>query len=433
MGLRIRIMKSNWRNYLILSGCISLLSNGLGCAHPSSQALAEEPDALGSAFAEFSATLASVEDSIRASASFRDSQEEVGGYRHMLRSMAKSLEAEVIQDSDYPYFRILDFWLREGGDNPDQRYAFSPIRGGVAYRVWGKIGSAARVELQIYSGRPWAGDGRSAGYLRFEDIAIDDDGAFEIIVSAEKSPGNWLKNPDDSTTLFARHIYDDWSDADTGEIHIDRVGYEGSRRIGETPEELAQRIRDAAAMFKATAESWPAFVARRYVAAAEPNSVTVPRDTYALGGVRGRWMSGGYFSLEHGEAVLLRMPASEAKYQGIQLTDMWFASLEHGNQVSSLNTRQSLLSPDGAYYYVISQEDPGFANWLDAGALVRGTFLLRWDGVDGALAPEQFPSAETIFLEQVEEKIPGFVQVGEGERESIRSQRRRHLQRRSHR
>ena len=56
----------------------------------------------------------------------------------MLRSMAKSLEAEVIQDPDYPYFRILDFWLREGGDNPDQRYAFSPIRGGEAYRVWGQ-------------------------------------------------------------------------------------------------------------------------------------------------------------------------------------------------------------------------------------------------------------------------------------------------------
>ena len=125
--------------------------------------------------------------------------------------------------------------MREGGDNPDQRYAFSPIRGGEAYRVWGNLGSAARVELQIYSGRPWAGDGRSAGYLAFEDIECDDDGAFEIFVSAEESPGNWLKNPEDSTTLFARHIYDDWSDAETGDIHIDRVAYEGSRRPAATP------------------------------------------------------------------------------------------------------------------------------------------------------------------------------------------------------
>ena len=211
------------------------------------------------------------------------------------------------------------------------------------------------------------------------------------------------------------------------------MGYEGKRRPAETPEELAQRIRGAAAMFQATAENWPEFVARRYVAVAEPNTVTPPRDTYALGGVRGRWMSGGYFSLEEGEAVLVRMPASGAKYQGIQLTDMWFASLEHGNQVSSLNSLQSILSPDDAYYYVISQEDPGFANWLDAGALVRGTFLLRWDGLDGALPLDEFPVAELISLDAIESAIPGFVRVETGERETVRGQRRRHLQRRSHR
>jgi hypothetical protein len=53
----------------------------------------------------------------------------------MLRAFAKGMEAEILQDADYPYFRILDFWLKEGGDNPDQRYAFSPIRGGETSRV----------------------------------------------------------------------------------------------------------------------------------------------------------------------------------------------------------------------------------------------------------------------------------------------------------
>ena len=74
------------------------------------------------------------------------------------------------------------------------------------------------------------------------------------------------------------------------------------------------------------------------------------------------------------------MPATSAKYQAVQLTDMWFASLEQANQVSSLTTKQSLQAPDGSYYYVVSQHDPGYANWLDSGALARGTLLLRWDG-----------------------------------------------------
>ena len=425
MGHRLR--------YRAWTLCLPLLwSLHLGCSHPT-PAPPPERDALSGAFAKLVHTLDAVEKSIRESPSFGNGAEQVGGYRHMLRSLSKSLEAEVLQDADYPYFRILDFWLREGGDNPDQRYAFVPIRGGESYRVWGNLGSAARVGFQIYAGRPWDGSGRSAGYLAFEDLELDEDGSFEVFVSAEEQDGNWIQNPEDSTTLFARHIYDEWTEADTGEIHIDRIGYEGRRRPPETPDELAARIRAAAVMFGTTARTWPAFVDRRYVAARPPNTVVPPRDTYALGGVKGRWMSGGYFELGPGEALLVRMPATRAKYQAVQLTDMWFASLEYGNQISSLNATQSLPSPDGAYYYVISQDDPGFANWLDAGALTRGTFLLRWDGVQGELEAKEFPTARLISLEEVAAAIPGFVAVDEQERERVRSERRRHLQKRSHR
>lgn len=390
-------------------------------------------DALGDAFNELVETLRAVESDIRQSPSFGDEAEQVGGYRHILRSIAKGMEAEILQDADFPYFRILDWWLREGGDNPDQRYAFTPIRGGETYRVWGELGSATRVEFQIYAGRPWDGSGKSAAYLAFEDVEVADDGSFEVTVSAEPQEGNWLANPPEGTTLFARHIYTDWSDAPTGDIHIDRVGYEGRRKPAETPDELAERIRNAAFMFGTTARTWPAFVERRYAGAGATNTISPPYDTYALGGAKGRWMSGAYFELADGEALLLRMPRTEAKYQAVQLTDMWFASLEHGNQISSLTNTQSISASDDAYWYVISNEDPGYANWLDAGALRRGTLLLRWDGVQGSLAEAQFPSMERVPIDALEARIPGFETITETERERTRAARRRHLQRRSHR
>ena len=390
-------------------------------------------DELGLAFDEFVRTLRSVEEDIRATASFGDEQERIGGYRHILRAMAKGMEAEVLQDADYPYFRILDWWLREGGDNPDQRYAFTPIRGGETYRVWGKLGSATRIELQIYAGRPWDGTGSSAGYLAFEEIEIRDDGSFEVWVSAEPRQGNWIANPVEGTTLFARHIYGEWSNEEAGTIHIDRVGFEGARRPPETEAELARRIRAAATMFGTTARTWPAFVDRRYTNAGEANTVKPPYDTYALGGAKGRWMSGGYFELEEGEALLIRMPKTTADYQALQLTDMWFASLEHGNQVSSLTTTQSLQAPDGAYWYVLAGEDPGYANWLDAGAIRRGTLLMRWDGVEGELSEEQYPSAELVSFDELAKRIPGFTVVSPESREETRRARRQHLQLRSNR
>jgi len=96
--------------------------------------------------------------------------------------------------------------------------------------------------------------------------------------------------------------------------------------------------------------------------------------------------------------------------------------------VSSLTTRQSVKSDDGAYYTVVSREDPGHANWLDTGGLSRGVFLLRYDGVMGDIPATQNPSAELVDVAALEERIPGFERVTEAERAEVRAARRKHVQ-----
>ncbi|MBW2267314.1 MAG: hypothetical protein JRH16_01965 [Deltaproteobacteria bacterium] len=388
---------------------------------------------LDAGVAAFVEKIRAAEVQVRESPSFGSDAEQAGGYVHLARAIIRALEEGVLQDPDYPYFRILDFWLREGGDNPDQRYAFSPLRGGEAYRIWGDLGSARRIEFQLYAGEPWAGTGRSVGYLAFEDMAVDDDGTFVVNLSKQRNAGdaNWLENPAAATTVFVRHIYDDWNEEVPGHVHIDRVGYEGRRRPPDTRDALAARFFAAAEMLEKSATRWPDFVAQRYVGPGPANRMLPLVDTYALGGAKGRWMSGGHFDLPPGQALLIETWPTSAQYQGVQLTDMWFASLEHANQVSSLTTRQSRASANGAYHYVVSREDPGSANWLDTGGLARGVFLLRYDGVRGEIPEAQRPSAELVELASLAERIPGFTRVSESEREGVRSARRRHLQLRS--
>ena len=132
-------------------------------------------------------------------------------------------------------------------------------------------------------------------------------------------------------------------------------------------------------------------------------------------------------------ALVIRMPRTDAQYQAIQLADLWFASMEHGNQVSSLTSEQSTRAPDDAYHDVTSNNDPGYANWLAAGPLRRGLFLIRWDGVQGALEPKKFSSGELVPIADLPETIPGFTVVDEAERDTTRGARRRHLQFRTHR
>ena len=105
---------------LVLGACASPGGDD-ALAGPAGRSAAAAPgasdDALSAAFAELVDTLADVEQEIRRSPSFGTEAERVGGYRHLLRGLAKGLEAEIQQDPDYPWFRILDFWLREGGED----------------------------------------------------------------------------------------------------------------------------------------------------------------------------------------------------------------------------------------------------------------------------------------------------------------------------
>ena len=150
-----------------------------------------------------------------------------------------------------------------------------------------------------------------------------------------------------------------------------------------------------------------------------------------MGGPADRWMSEGRFELAEGQALLVRTWPTNAAYQGIQLTDLWYDSLE--NEASSLNGKLALLASDGSYYHVISATDPGYVNWLDTGGLQRGTIILRYFGVSADIPESLHPSVQLLDIGSLPDHIPGFRAVSETEREQARAARRRHLQVRTHR
>ncbi len=411
----------------------SLLFAGSALCAPGMEAPPSvDDDPLPAAFEVFARALQRAEDTVRDSPAYGSDRERAAGYLHISRMLMKAVEQEMLQDPDYPFFRVMDLHIREGGDNPDQRYLFAPVRGAKAYRIHGQLGSADRLEVQLYAGEPWAGNGRSAGYLGFEQIEVDEAGRFAIDLrppGAVDGPGQ-LENPADTTTVVVRQIYADWSVSAPGHVHIDRLGLEGQLRLPESSVEVAARLHEAARVLEQSVTVWPAFVEDRYRAVRPPNTLSDPLDTSRLGGVHGRWMASGHFDVPPGKALLVRSWPTSAHYQGLQLTDRWFASLEYANGTASLSSRQSLLAPDGSYYHVISAEDPGYANWLGTGGLEKGTLLMRFDGVQGDLPQAHWPSASLVAVDQLPELIPGFEHLEAGQREQQIRERRAHVQRR---
>lgn len=409
-----------------------LIALALGLSTP---AWSDEPrpasQQLEAAWDDFQSAITESTAYLRRNPLYRDDENRASAYAFLTSMMLARVEEDVVFDPDFPHFRVLDHRIREGGDNPDQRYLIANINGGTGYRIWGKLGKQRRLDFQVYAGDPYVegSGGRTASSLGFEQLSLEPDGTFEVWVTPDKRPGNWIENPADGSQLLVRQIFSDWDHEVPGDVHVDRIGHEGDLKPVVDDAAMAARLHKAAADLRTHIRVWPELVANRYMKRA-PNTVSVPFDPGSQGGLPGRFMASGQFDLAPDEALIIRTWPASGNYQGIQLTDLWFSSLEYGNRQTSLTGDQAQRSADGSFYFVLAGTDPGVPNWLDTMGRRRGVFLLRYDGIkEKAFDPAHYPVATKVKLTDLRSLLPKDThKVGPQERARVLAARRRHVQ-----
>ncbi len=390
----------------------------------------KDAEELAAAWDEFTGTLGNLTAFLRDHPFYKDAENRPAAYSYLAGLTIARLEEDVIFDPAQPYFRVLDHRIREGGDNPDQRYLMTAIEGGETYRVWGRVGKERRLDFQVYAGDPFVPNGgRAASFLSSDKLERAPDGTFEVWISPTRHAGNWLENPTDGNQLLVRQIFSDWSKEVPGDVHIDRVGHEGDLKPALSEKAMAARLRKAAADLNTHIRVWPAMVANRYMSL-PANTLNPPNDPGAMGGVPGRFMVSGNFDLAPDEAMIVRTWPMSGNYQGIQLADPWFSSLEYGNRQSSLTGDQSYKSGDGSYYYVIARRDPGVPNWVDTVDRQRGVVLLRFDGMkETTFDPAKYPTAQKVKIADLRKYLPRDTPtVTPEQRNKAIAERRRHVQ-----
>ena len=395
--------------------------------------MAEPPshsvDELVAAFERFRGALDDAVESVRASPTFPAEGEAARGYLHLLRSLMKSVERELVHSPDRPRFRVLDDRVRSGGDNPDQRYWFAHIEPGGRYRVRGRLGSARRIEVQLYSREPYGAEDVSVGYLTHEQMALDADGRFAVEIGPQPfADGPWLDSGA-AAIVQVREIYASWADTVPAELAIelvDRLGPVGAT----TAAEVAAMLDRAGHDLTRSAEAWPRLVAERVLPFVAPNTFPPLMNPGAKAGVEGRWMAIGPYDVGPGDAVVVSLNDDGADYLGVQLADRWMASLEYADATSSRTAEQSRRAPDGRFHHVIALDDPGYHNWLDPAGVGAGIVHVRLDGLAEEPRPEHQPVATVTTVDRLPEVIPGFAGelVTPAERDAERAARRRHVQ-----
>lgn len=394
--------------------------------------------ALTEAWAEVCASLGKAGEFVRSHPYYSDPQNRASGFAMITAVLIKALETQVIHDPDFPIFHVHDSRLLSGADNPDQRYLSCRIRGGRNYRIWGRIRGERRLDIQVYGGRPTpSAPGRSASFLAFENLRLEGDGSFEITLSPERAGSNWIENPPDGTQVLVRQIYSDWTRETPGEVHIDRVGFEGALRPVLTETDLSERFRTAGEKLLEDVEAWASL---HQMMIGQPDVKTpvnrIPPlvDTFAQGGAKGRYMTFTIFEVEPDEALIFRMWPTGATYQAVHLRDMWNSSLEYSNRQTSLTTDQAYRDPDGSYWMVVGGRDPRVQNWLDTMGLTRGRLACRYDGIgDKLFDPAKTPTVVKVKYDELRDKLPASTpRFTQAQRESAIAARRRHLQERCH-
>ena len=261
-------------------------------------------------------------------------QEQAEAHRHIARTLLLCLERDVLQDPDYPSFRVLDPRSKEGMDNSDQRYLLCPLNPDRTYRVHGERGTTRRLDFQILRGIAFDavdGAGSLVSVLTTEELGVDESGHFELFLGGEPRETNWLELCEGPQSIMIRQICSDWDVEVPGSIHIDCLETLGSPRPALDIPEMAARWETTAKHFASLVRYWPDFGQSRWCSQAAANELLPPADFSDVGGLPGREMAGGHFDLAEDEALVITTWPSEARYQGIQLGHHWWESLEDGD------------------------------------------------------------------------------------------------------
>ena len=313
--------------------------------------------------------------------------DQAAGYRHLLVLLALGID-EALRPSDpyRPFFAPanVDNVLKWGMDCPDAAYTGSSVRGDATYVVRGRRNSVRYLGFQMMGGMA------STSNVVADDLEMDADGSFELVLSASERPGNWMGLDDSSSSLVVRQFFYDWSNEVAADLSIECVEAPSSdRAVTPRPLDAARvgaEVEALGAFVEASFEFW--LDVEEGGRGQGVNCFREPAALTQMGAAAENVSTWGSWSLADDQALVIEVAPPEALYWSVSLGNFWWETIDYANRQSSLNGHQAVLDPDGVFRAVVAHRDPGVANWLDTAGNHHGAMIFRWLRAAAAPVPE---------------------------------------------
>ena len=384
---------------------------------------AGEPDLAG-AWAHLQERLSSAERLVASAPVNNNRIDHASGMRHLMVLMAVGIDMALRVDPD-PVLAVdraaMDDIVTWGMECPDCLYLNASLRAGETYRLSGHRGTARYVGLQTMNGIA------AVANCLVDDLAMEADGSFEVILSADSHEGNWLPLAGEHPTLTVRNFFYDWDTESPASLTIHRIGaaVEDPGRQIAVDTSVARQLY---ALGEFVYDNLKFFL--DFGAMPQPNSFLAPMDMTEMGAAAENRPVIGRFELEPDEALILEVAPPQGVYWSISLGNPWLETINYGRHQSSLNGHQTVVDPDGMARFVIASRDPGGANWLDTAGHSNGAMLLRCVRTQSAPVPD----VRMVKFDEIISALPAeTVMTTTEDRAKVIAARRRAVHERFHR
>jgi hypothetical protein len=348
------------------------------------QALAELQQALDTLETSF----ASPEWKLRTAQDFAEAR------RMLLHTLLHGLEAWLEADPARPFFvPFINQHKKLLGDNPDARYFSAVIDDQHSYRIRGNLAGATYTSftLELSASSDGSGIGSTLNDTQF---TADENGDYEIIISAQKVDGNWMPMSKGASSITTRHYYERKQSINNDRMHHIPLDIRNIERVPPRPSpndtDIAAGIRRVTTFVKGNvitlnSENSPAWVSRT------PNQFSPPKKddshndiTYAA---RDNVYSMAPFVLGPNQALLIRGQFPRCRFSNVVLFNRFLQTLNYEERTISLNRAQTVQDTDGKFEMIVAHKDPGRPNWLDTEGRPYGLMFWRFQLPEGDIPP----------------------------------------------
>jgi len=334
----------------------------------------------------------------------KDPFQQAEGIRYLTRLTRAGLEAFVeYNDPAFPVFRrMVHETVKMGADNPDNYYFNAQISGNYEYRITGRRNTVHYIGFFTQNGNYGTTGGLApCGKLDHTELAVGEDGSFEIYLTREPKGTNWLKIEKGTSLVMVRQTFLDRIKEVPAEVRIENLD---GRKVPApiTPAMVDEGLKTAS-FFVAGAGMLFTRWAKGFQKHTNRLPQFDPETSNAAGGDPEIIYYHSHWKLEEDEALVIQVKPPDCDSWNFQLNNYWMESLDYRYFTICLNKSGAKYHPDGSVTIIVAHEDPSLPNWLETAGHREGTMCWRWYRLKEGESPAE-PSCGVIKISELRAK-----------------------------